>query len=139
MTDTPRKITDALELYLEGQEQFRKAENILKRGPHSFYERKMIAYIETLFDRFAPFKEGDRVKIVKAPKCDGGWSCYKDLMVKGAKGVVTDVDLDSETKVFTAYVKWDNESYTDMNGKKRKIPEKDRHVFLMNENQIKKI
>jgi hypothetical protein len=40
----------------------------------------------TLLAKQIPYKVGDRVFLVKAPKCEGGWASSKHFLVVGAPG-----------------------------------------------------
>lgn len=87
--------------YIEACEKINKlqqeATSVLNRFPDSFFFEKIKGYAEALFERFAPFREGDRVMLVKVPeineKNSWGWMGAKHFLVYGAKGTVKCVDL----------------------------------------------
>jgi len=133
--DTAEKVFKAIELWEQGQQQFDEASKLLSGGPASFYYEKMHGYIDALFNKYAPFKVGDRVKIVKKIKCEGGWSHCKHFLIKGAKGTVREVDYYDGS--FNAHVMFDNETWVDSMKMERPVSKK--HVFRMWEKQIKRI
>jgi len=65
MSEAVSKVQQALRLWSEGQDKFDEASSILKGGPASFYSENINTYVSALFNKYAPFKEGDRVKIIK--------------------------------------------------------------------------
>ena len=134
MTDAIEKIKTAFALWNEGREKFNEASKVLSGGPDTFYFGKIEIYTNALFDRFAPFKEGDRVKIVKAPNTNNDWRNCKHFLIKGAMGTVEDVDY---RDLFVAHVVWDKETWLDKNGNEQPVRQK--HSFLMSENQILRI
>ena len=90
--------------------------------------------MSTLFNRFATLKEGDRVRIIKAPNCDNGWNNCKHFLIKGAAGTVHEVDYYDDH--FYADVEFDKETWIDREGVKRDV--KLKHTFRMCENQIER-
>lgn len=79
---------------------------------------KLREYATALFERFAPFKEGDRVVLTKTPKIDKetswGWMGSKHFLVKGAMATVHDVDY--RNGLFFASLYFDDESWVDSDG-----------------------
>ncbi len=126
------KVKQALGLWGEGQRKFDEANLILSSGPSSHYYKKINGYVTALFGKFAPFKEGDTVKIIKAPNTNNGWSRCKHFLVKGAQGTVLAVDYYDDA--FCADVVWDNETWIDQKGVERPVDSK--HTFKMWEGQI---
>lgn len=123
-------------------------EELRSAGDRQWHFKKMAGYTKALFERFAPFKAGDRVHLAKTPdinpETSWGWMGSKHFLVKGAKGKVTSVDFDADTKKFTALVMFDDESWVPDNdygpGKRKGVPvpieEKDRHVYYFSEDWI---
>ena len=66
-------------------------------GANSFdwYIERLEYFQKELF-KYSKFKVGDEVKLLKTPpitdKLNWGWSGYKDILVKGATAIVTEVD-----------------------------------------------
>lgn len=127
------KIKSALALWAEGQIKFDEANKTLSGGPASYYYEKLDDYVTALFTRFAPFHEGEKVIIKKAPPCNNGWAHCKHFLIVGAIGTVKEVDY--RDNQFIAAVEWDNETWIDSMNIER--PVESRHTFLMWESQIK--
>jgi len=135
MNDAIEKMKTAFTLWNEGREKFNEASKVLSGGPDTYYFGKVEAYASALFDRFAPFKIGDKVKIVKAPNTDNDWHHCKHFLIKGAVGTVDDVDY--RNNLFVAHIVWDIETWINRDG--CETPVKEKHTFLMSENQIVRI
>jgi len=90
-----------------------------------------------LFEKQLPIKKGDRVVLVKAPKCEGNWGQSKHFLIEGALGTVKMVDVDYLMRHWTVYVSFDDESWVPtfdqppqfMKGDKVPVSEEDRHVY----------
>ena len=133
---------DCIERVQETFIKMKEVEELLQGGPSSFYFEKMDAYVEVLFERFAPFKKGDRIKLSKTPEItldkSWGWMGSKHFLVKGAKGTVQAVDLDARNKKFYAEVVFDNESWKNSNDGVVTLYDKDkRHNYAFGEDYIK--
>ena len=135
MSKAIEKIKTAFELWNKGKESFDEAGRVLSSGPSAYYFGKIEEYVNALFDRFAPFKKGDRVEIIKAPNTDNSWNHCRHFLIKGAIGTVEDVDY--RDNLFVADVVWDIETWISEDGDVK--PVKQKHTFLMSENQIAKI
>lgn len=122
----------------KGLELIKQGLGILQGGPLNYYLEKAFEYQEALFDRFAPFKAGDRVALVEAFKTDDerhGWYGCQHFLVKGAEAVVESVDYKDGR--FIADVVFDNESWIDDKGKVRLVEQK--HTFAFGESRLKRI
>ena len=99
-----------------------------------------------------PYKKGDRVCLIKAPRCEGGWSSSKHFLIVGAVGTVKVVDVDYLMRDWAVYVEFDNESWicswdykhyeTGVQykaGDHIPVPSKDRHIYGFHPNFIEKI
>lgn len=79
---------------------------------------KYEGYAKALFERFAPFKPGDRVVLVETPvineKESWGWLGHKHYLVAGAVATVKAVDYKDDQ--FIAEVVFDNESWLRTHG-----------------------
>lgn len=64
-----------------------------------------------LFAEQLPFKRGDRVRLVKAPTCEGGWTVSKHFLVVGAIGTVKTVKVDYLMRDWSVAVSFDSESW----------------------------
>lgn len=130
-------IQKALILWREGKEKFREAESALSHGPSDYYEEKITDYVNALFDRFAPFKVGNRIAISNAPqiKKGSGWDGSQHFLIKGEQGIIQSVDYYDNK--FVADIVFDNESWIDSKGLKQPVSIK--HTFRLNENEVARI
>lgn len=83
-----------------------------------------------------PYKQGDRVRLVKAPKCEGGWQGSKHFLVKGAIGTIKLVEIDYLMRDWSVYISFDDESWIaswdsseHRKGNMVPIPVADRHLY----------
>lgn len=134
MSDTSEIVTAAMKLYQEAFDKMQQAQRALSGGPQSYYFERILEYVEVLFDKYAPFKDGDRVVICKAPDCENGWKCHEQDLQRGAKGTIKNVDYYKGK--WRAGVVLDKETW--MDGKVRK-PCSTKHTFCLNEEEIVKI
>ncbi len=84
-------------------------------------QRTAITEIAELYASFAgcmallaaqlPYKAEDRVRLVVAPACEGGWARAKHYLVVGALGTVKSVSLDYLMRDWCVYVEFDDESW----------------------------
>lgn len=125
----------------DGLEKINEGIRILQCGPLSYYIERAQEYQEALFNKFAPFKIGDRVRLIKTPEINEnrfpGWLSSKHFLIEGAVGTVESVDYRDET--FCADVVFDNESWIDSNGTRHPIEENGKHTFLFSEKLLVKI
>jgi hypothetical protein len=132
MSDLP-KVQKAFKVFSEGFQQLKEAERVLSKGPASYYFEKIEGYIDALFNKFAPFKEGDRVEIHKTLNFGSGWEGSKHFLAKGCQGTVRDVDYIKGA--FRADVEMDNQTWIDSQGVKNPI--KKPYTFCLFETKIK--
>lgn len=113
----------------------------LSGGPASFYFERVKGYVNGLFNRFAPFKVGDRVKLVDdIPMTDDnpGWHHCAHFLKKGEMAVVKDVDYVDDYKGgrFVAECIFDNETYKDDEGN---LHPTSKHLFSISEKWLEKV
>lgn len=74
---------------------------------------RVLASYNDMFERFCPFKDGDRIYLVKAPDIDekSGWYGSRHFLVQGATGKI--VGRDYYKNKFCFSVEFDNESWID--------------------------
>jgi|GEM_PF-2451748 len=123
----------------EHSEEMRK--ELSKYGPDYYFE-KVEGYIKVLFERFAPFKKGDRVILTKTPEINKeeswGWIGSKHFLVKGAKATVCEVDYYREK--FRCSVKFDDDSHINHVTQQVELTPPDRRSFYsFNEDFLVKI
>lgn len=114
----------------------------LSGGPASFYFEKVNTYVNALFNRFAPFKVGDIVRLVEdIPMTDenSGWHFSAHFLKKGERAEVMAVDYDDRYGQgrFVADCVFDNETYKNKDGSLE--PEVNKHLFSISEKWLEKV
>lgn len=121
---------------------FITAEKALAHGPANFYFEKVERYVRILFDRFAPFKPGDRVRMTVDPQINTtnswGFMKGKHFLIVGALGTVESVDV-SERGIFRAGVIWDDDSRVDAEGVVTPIARNNRKQWWFSEQHIARV
>lgn len=95
---------------------FKAAKEILSKQDYDFdyHFNKLKGYARVLFDKYAPFKDGDRIKLsqdVEVLNSTSGWYGSRHMLIKDALGTVNGVDYNAEKGWFTADVEFDIESW----------------------------
>ena len=128
MSSVMNNVKRALEHAQAGNAEYEKAASILGGGPSSYYFEKIDEYVTALFERFAPFRVGDRVALAAVPKTKGtGWSSCAHFLISGAEGEVHSVDY--RDGHFVADVMFDRETWLDGGGHEQPVTLK--HVFCL--------
>jgi len=136
MPSAMSKIKEAFSLGREAIERFQQAGRILSSGPAEFYIARVEEYVDALFGRFAPFKEGDRVELIGAPQTDGtAWHSSSHFLIPGSPGTVCGVDYRDGR--FCADVIFDNETWIDQHGLWHPVDEK--HTYCLPESLLRRI
>lgn len=124
-------ITDS---FLEVKEICRKESEI------EWHLKKVEGYATALFDRFCPFKVGDRVRLTRTPEIttekSWGWIGSKHFLMKGALATVADVDYRADGKCFEYLLKFDDDSWIDRDGIKHLQNDGDRALFTFFEKDV---
>jgi len=103
--------------YVDAAEQLNKyhqeAEKLIGRYPATYFFEKMRGYAIALFDKYAPFRPGDRVMLTKTPEITAekswGWMGAKHFLVRGALATVYQMDyIDGR---FIAGCQFDDDSW----------------------------
>ena len=111
-------------------------------GGQSEYKMERILSSHThMFDRFCPFKVGDRIELASTPKIDKdtrwGWLGSKHYLIEGSPGVV--VSRDYYKGRFSFDIKMDLESWVqdwgEDRGKWKSVS--DRHTYCFYEGTIR--
>ena len=63
-----------------------------------------------LLSRQLPYKAGDRVRLTRAPKCEGDWKHSEHFLVVGAAASVKSVSVDYLMRSWKLYLEFDDES-----------------------------
>lgn len=107
---------DRFEPFLKAMKLLTEAQQLLERGPASYYTEEFAGAYEYLMTNFAPFKVGDKVMLIKVPKpFPTGWEHCAHFIVMGARAVVRSVHCDREG--FAIDVHFNAESWIDRDGK----------------------
>lgn len=98
--------------------------------------RQVIDSYLSLFDRFCPFKIGDKVELVRDAKIQpgDGWYHSRHFLVKGAIGTI--MARGYYQNGFAFQVSFDNETWIDSAGEQHSV--EDHHWFLFSESALKK-
>lgn len=80
--------------------------------------------IFTAVRKLLPCAEGGRVRLLKAPACNGGWSRSKHFLIVGAIATVRSIEFVEGQ--FSANLVFDDETWIDHKGNKR-LPDHKRH------------
>ena len=124
----------------EATKKLSEAMSLFGSGPLDFYLRELIAAHDLLIKRFAPFKSGDRVRLITPPDFDKttGLQHCKHFLVHGAEGTVKSVECGEGG--FRFGVVFDNESWIDTQGfvgkKGAYVAIDDKHAFSFSPNDI---
>lgn len=130
----------------EGFELMERGMRKLNGGPLDYYITRLTNCYQLLLDKYAPFQIGDRVVLTETLeiKPDSGWYSYRHFLVKGAIGIVREVDADTDG--FSAGIEFEDESWIpDFDSpsqgivKGTKVPIKDKHQFWLHERHLVKI
>jgi len=113
-------------------QHYQNAGRLLAGGPASYYFDKFDEYITALFDRFAPFKTGDRVVLTVAPRCEGNWLSSAHFLIPGSAGEVESVDY--RNGHFVAEVVFDRETWIDAAGVEWPVSMK--HTYSIYEEEL---
>ena len=95
-----------------------------------------------LIESTIPYKEGDRVRIIKAPKCEGGWSRAKHFLVVGAIGTVKSVEIDYLMRDWHLDLEFETESWiphADAVGVPVLVLPSERHVWGFRPESVEKV
>lgn len=102
-----------IESVMQASKLIVQAGKLLTDGGGDYNLEKLGEYARALFDRFAPFKVGDRVLLTSTPRItiekNRGWMGAKHWLVAGIVGTVTDVDY--RNGAFYALVLWDDQTW----------------------------
>jgi len=131
MADVEKYAKDLIEI-TEAADDFKKKVAGACGGSFKWGIGKVVESYLSMFDRFCPFKEGDRVELVKDVNAKGGWAPSNHFLIKGSPGTITSRGYDDDK--FTFYVEFDNETWVDREGEEQPVIHK--HVFGFNEDWL---
>lgn len=107
----------------ESYDLVKEANKLLIQGSSDYYFNQLELMHSMLFDRFSPFKIGDRVRLTKTPEITQdkawGWLGAKHFLIKGAIAEVCSVDIrkaDDGSGVFTYELRFEKDSWIDQYG-----------------------
>jgi len=134
MSSTREAIANALNNYKDGMASFKKANDALAHGPASYHHERVLEYIDVLFDRLAPFKIGDEVRLIKPPTSGRYAEYFSDTLCSGAEGLVTDVDYYKGK--FQLTVKFHKQYWHDADGNQHLTDPDSLAHFFMSEDKV---
>ena len=121
-------------------DQIEKDINDLVRGEYRYKLDFILKTYVSLFDRFCPFKVGDRVQLKQAPEISKdvawGWLGAKHFLIVGAVATVTSLDYRGSSFLFG--LKFDDESFIGLGDKLQLVEEDRRSIFMMSENFLER-
>jgi hypothetical protein len=98
----------------------------------------MVGAYDYLMERYAPFKAGDRVMLVKSPSpMPSGWEHCRHFLVPGAYAIVHQISCDA--KGFRVEVEFLDESWIDRDNKIIPIEPDRRHTFSFSDVSFVKV
>jgi len=100
-------------------------------GPLDYYLKCLTKAYDLLLSKYAPFKPGDRVKLVKSINFESshGWYGSRHFLVPGARGIVESSSCDSNGKLRFDIV-FDDESWKDQKGEVHPVSQKHTYCFF---------
>lgn len=103
---------------------------------HRYYFEHLNDQLNMLFTRFAPFKAGDRVRLIVDPdiRKSPGWRGLTHFLKAGAEGIVHDVDTSGSE--FVAQVVFDDETWIDEKGERQPVHLKHYYQFFEGELEV---
>jgi hypothetical protein len=88
MANTPKYCEEMQTIF----EKIKELDSLLTHNESNFKLTEIISCHASLFDRFCPFKVGDRVQLTKAPEISErvayGWLGAKHFLIPGAKAII---------------------------------------------------
>lgn len=134
--ETAKEYAEAL---IADAKKIEEIEEDLRRLLTREYRYKLSRILEnhqSMFDRFCPFKIGDRIQLTAAPeisdKVSWGWLGSEHFLVPGSVGTIASLDFSKDLFVFG--VIFDNESWISSFDKvEHYVPLDQRHTFRFNE------
>ena len=120
--------------------EFKQKINSVCNGEFKYGVEKVIESYLSMFERFCPFKVGDRVELTKnnvIKNKSSGWYHCQHFMKKGVTATIAKRDyLDDQ---FCFYIIFDNETWIDGNGFENPIKDERKHHFGFGESWLKSI
>lgn len=108
----------------------------LLTGDFGYRLNQVLESYTSLFDRFCPYKIGDRVKLKETldiPK-GSGWYGSRHFLIKGAIATVRTCEYQKDSFCFG--LEFDDESWIDMHGEV--TPSSSKHLFHLSENCVER-
>lgn len=115
----------------------KKAFDDLNQGPFTYYIDTLLSHSDALFNKYAPFKVGEKVRLKKGIDCNNGWKNSEPDLRGGALATVHRVEYFSDAFRFSVIL--DVETYEHYPSKQRVRVEDDRkHLFCISEKFLEK-
>ena len=135
MADVEKYAKEMVEV-VEAADSFKKTIANACGGSFKWGIEQVVESYLSMFDRFCPFEEGDRVELIEDYDTSNspGWASSKHFLIKGSKATVSDRGY--RDGYFTFSVVFDNETWVDRNGCEQPVSNK--HTFGFRESRLKK-
>lgn len=130
------KIEEYLDRWAEADEHMKAVRDAFSGGPMNYCIKEVVNCHKSLFDRFCPYKVGDKVQLTKTPCTDNGWRGSSHFLKKGAKGKVKERGYSGEQ--FTFLIVFDQDSWIDTDGNVHMRSKKERGGYMFNESHLKR-
>lgn len=134
MVNTLKYVNDLNGIYAKINE----LDKLFNGGELGFKLKEVLESYASLFNRFCPYKVGDRVQLIEdldIPE-GHGWYCAKHFLIKGAIATVKDVGYRDD--LFSFGLEFDNESWVHYQTREI-IPIKEgKHLLYFAENKIER-
>lgn len=136
--ETTHKYVQSLVAASEKIDQIEKDINDLVGGRYRYKLEFILKTYTSLFDRFCPFKVGDRVQLKTTPEISKdvawGWLGAKHFLVEGA--IATVVTADYRDDSFEFGLQFDDDSWVDRSGNLRLVEIERRGIFWFGETYL---
>ena len=133
------KYADELVRVSKAGEEFAQTVRNACGGSFGWGVKEIVNSFKSLFDRFCPYKPGDRVELNRTPKSaldpTSGWYCCRHFLVDGAKGTVHQRGYSFDQFCFD--VVFDNESWIGDKGVVHPMEENHKHTYRLGENDLR--
>lgn len=131
-------MRDHIEQVKDGIKKIQDGFSQINCGPVGYTLDVLLAAYDTLINKYAPFKVGDRVELLTTPKSandksSGWWHC-RHFMVPGNTATVRTVSCSSDG-LLRFDVEFDRETWIDSKGEEKPVISK--HVFCIFESELR--
>lgn len=139
-------MDEVIQIIRKSHDSFKEISKLLEQGPSDYYFDKLEIMQRMLFDRFSPYKVGDRVRLTRTPEIteekSWGWLGSKHFLIEGATAVVREIDIrkykSDDSGKFVYGLHFDNESWVDKDGQINMIADDRRALYTFGEDWLER-